>query len=565
MALLKTIQTDTGTGGTTTTALRQGSTGDSVKQLQTALANQGYYTGAIDGSYGPKTLAAVKAYQTANKLTVDGIAGPQTQGSLFAGSTTTAQAGSAQPTGRFSGAIASNVYPTTDPFAGSIATGQVGATPPPALEAIVKPKAVDAGRITDTGTSQSAPLRDANLPQASPTTIPPAPVASKTAGLGGAAKKAKQKTLDAQQQKEQEDIQRIVETTTGTGGGTVPSGTTPTGGGTNEPSYGLPNETISPVEGDKAGTWQEYYKKATETEFNYNPAEDQEYKLAASVVEQQVTDMMVGRGGLYSSVAHSALQSRLMSLQVEYQKIAYEKFVEERDFNMQIAGFLANREDAEWEKNFKLAQFKADQEQRKFDNNIKTQQLRISQANAAANRAAAEARAKQAEAANKLSIMRADLYIKQTQFNDVVTRIQNLGYVDAESASYLAGGAANNIMGLTYENPMVQGFIKGANNYITYETNNVAQAAKVVGDADAYLETLMGIQQESSNPEVDYANAYTAATFKIESNVSKDKSTYADQYANAYAGRSELIAKMGNEYYQKLMNDLAQKAARERE
>lgn len=65
--------------------LRQGSTGDEVKKLQNALINAGYDVGSTgaDGIYGSKTASAVKAYQKANGLSVDGIAGTQTFGSLY--------------------------------------------------------------------------------------------------------------------------------------------------------------------------------------------------------------------------------------------------------------------------------------------------------------------------------------------------------------------------------------------------------------------------------------------------------------------------------------------------
>ncbi len=63
----------------TTAALsRMGSVGSEVTAIQNALKKQGYYTGAVDGIFGSKTLAAVKNFQRAKGLTVDGIAGPQT-------------------------------------------------------------------------------------------------------------------------------------------------------------------------------------------------------------------------------------------------------------------------------------------------------------------------------------------------------------------------------------------------------------------------------------------------------------------------------------------------------
>ncbi|MDR0859138.1 MAG: spore cortex-lytic enzyme [Oscillospiraceae bacterium] len=57
---------------------RQGSSGEAVRQIQTKLKNWGYYTGTIDGIYGSATAAAVKKFQSKNKLTADGIAGNAT-------------------------------------------------------------------------------------------------------------------------------------------------------------------------------------------------------------------------------------------------------------------------------------------------------------------------------------------------------------------------------------------------------------------------------------------------------------------------------------------------------
>ena len=60
-----------------------GSKGEGVKALQSALADAGYYV-KVDGDYGPKTEAAIKAFQKASGVRDDGIAGPVTMSLLAA-------------------------------------------------------------------------------------------------------------------------------------------------------------------------------------------------------------------------------------------------------------------------------------------------------------------------------------------------------------------------------------------------------------------------------------------------------------------------------------------------
>lgn len=67
-----------------TAVIKPDSTGERVVQLQTALVAEGYQLSA-DGTYGPRTQAAVRDFQTRNGLEVDGIAGPQTQAALGIG------------------------------------------------------------------------------------------------------------------------------------------------------------------------------------------------------------------------------------------------------------------------------------------------------------------------------------------------------------------------------------------------------------------------------------------------------------------------------------------------
>ena len=65
------------------TTLKKGSTGTAVKNLVTELKNQGYYTGDITSTYTSAVEAAVRKFQTAKGLTVDGVAGEKTQHALF--------------------------------------------------------------------------------------------------------------------------------------------------------------------------------------------------------------------------------------------------------------------------------------------------------------------------------------------------------------------------------------------------------------------------------------------------------------------------------------------------
>lgn len=64
-----------------TNTVRKGSKGESVKWIQWALNKHGANL-TIDGDFGNKTYLAVKAFQNAHGLTVDGIVGVQTRVAL---------------------------------------------------------------------------------------------------------------------------------------------------------------------------------------------------------------------------------------------------------------------------------------------------------------------------------------------------------------------------------------------------------------------------------------------------------------------------------------------------
>jgi hypothetical protein len=94
--------------------LKNGSVGSQVKKLQETLTSLGYSVGSTgaDGIYGKATAAAVKQYQKDNGLSVDGIAGKNTLGSLYS-TGTTGKTGNTGSTSSTSGT--GSKKPTTTP------------------------------------------------------------------------------------------------------------------------------------------------------------------------------------------------------------------------------------------------------------------------------------------------------------------------------------------------------------------------------------------------------------------------------------------------------------------
>jgi len=64
--------------GVSAATFGRGSTGSTVRKIQTRLKNWGYYTGSVDGIYGEQTVRAVKLFQKKHGLAQDGICGPRT-------------------------------------------------------------------------------------------------------------------------------------------------------------------------------------------------------------------------------------------------------------------------------------------------------------------------------------------------------------------------------------------------------------------------------------------------------------------------------------------------------
>ena len=112
--------------------LKQGSLGSLVKTVQTKLKNWGYYTGSVDGIYGPKTVSAVKYFQRVNGLTQDGIVGAKTAAAMgvsltSSSSSTSSASGASEYSSSDSYLLAKCIYAEArgEPYTGQVAVGAV--------------------------------------------------------------------------------------------------------------------------------------------------------------------------------------------------------------------------------------------------------------------------------------------------------------------------------------------------------------------------------------------------------------------------------------------------------
>jgi N-acetylmuramoyl-L-alanine amidase len=107
--------------------VKQGATGSMVKTIQTKLKNWGYYTGTVDGIFGPKTVAAVKYFQSKNGLVADGIVGEKTAAKMGISLSGSTSQGSSPATSADTYLLARCVYAEArgEPYVGQVAVAAV--------------------------------------------------------------------------------------------------------------------------------------------------------------------------------------------------------------------------------------------------------------------------------------------------------------------------------------------------------------------------------------------------------------------------------------------------------
>lgn len=103
----------------------KGNTAQNVKTVQQKLSDLGFYKAKVDGLFGPKTTAAVKAFQKSKKLVADGIVGAKTEAALGISLSGGASAGSVSNSDL--NLLARCVYAEArgEPYAGQVAVAAV--------------------------------------------------------------------------------------------------------------------------------------------------------------------------------------------------------------------------------------------------------------------------------------------------------------------------------------------------------------------------------------------------------------------------------------------------------
>jgi len=332
---------------------------------------------------------------------------------------------------------------------------------------------------------------------------------------------------------------------TGGTGGTGGSGSGGSGGGSGSTSTTSTSTSATGTGTTGTGTtaqapaWKEYFDKANGMEFVYDPATDNAYKLAASQIEQQVTDMMVGRGGLYSSVTQSALTSRLMELQVSYQQQAYEKYVADRAYYMDVAAFVADREDTEFDQALELDKFKADLEQQKFENSITSAELAIQSANAAYSRQVSTAESEQQYTEGQLGIMQVDYDQNVSKYNELIARWKKNNVADYEIASYFGVG-----LGADYSSSLSK--VNAVQSAISAQGTQLVSYAREVQNAAAYLNSIEAVKTGTSSTG-------TAAT------TSQVATAYNDNYTQVY--NKVVSMHSGGSSWDSIKSEVVRKAA----
>ena len=261
------------------TYYQTGSKGNEVKQLQEQLKAAGFDPGGADGIYGNNTAAAVRAYQKAKGLTVDGIAGVQTLGSLN------------KP-----------AAPVTPPAPRPPAPAPVTPAAPAAPAKSTASYNPQTGTGTfDDGTKYEKFTYENGVPT--------------NAGTG-----AVLPPLTSQHTQTAQPAQNT---------STIPEYQSPLTAEMQQAFADYQQWASQPYVSEYAPEIESLVKDILSRQFNYDPKDDAQFQLASKELTRNVMETMNARGILNSTVTENQVQQGVSDLLPQYQQIAQQSFMDE--------------------------------------------------------------------------------------------------------------------------------------------------------------------------------------------------------------------------------------------
>jgi len=327
------------------------------------------------------------------------------------------------------------------------------------------------------------------------------------------------------------------------GGATIP------GAGTGLPVQATPTDLTFAdiIDGTVYGNFMEATAEIANSVFSWDPSKDQEYLNDAAIIENQVTQMMVGRGGLYSSVHQATLTTQLISLQVEMRKQKYDEYVADRNFKMNIiqtqwgmfmdqANLQLNYEKMKFDQAMQQAQlqlsyakFKADREDAAWSKYMAEQEykLKVSQANEAKELANQK---------NLLSMQALALKSDQADVGSLLDTWASTGVIKPELRAYA------NAYGIELPNSMYYSFNSNEysgvseartafNNAFSMSSNLLLQSAVTLDDLENFGSLYVGKSYLANQP--------TASGYSEDTDSPTQKSNYMSAY-NSIIGSSDV-------------------------
>lgn len=185
-----------------------------------------------------------------------------------------------------------------------------------------------------------------------------------------------------------------------------------------------------------SATGNPYFDQLMSMKFDYDPAKDPEYINGSKVLENQVAQMMVGRGGLYSSVNQAALSSKLIEFQIALRKQKYEQYIQDRSFMLQMANTVWDRQDAAFNQYMTVAKYNADREDAMFSRQMQQEQLNLQRASAALAQARYQAEIEAENQTANLNSRISSVVYKEENYNKLWTKWRDLGSATNDIAAF---------------------------------------------------------------------------------------------------------------------------------